>query len=77
MKSAGENKKAISFTQLNAFLRCPRQYYFRYVLGLRTPPSGAMVQSRQTRPMKIPPKSRPVWTQVSLGFKPGMVWGPT
>ncbi len=39
-------KKALSFTQLNTYLRCPRQYHYRYVLGIRTPPSGSMVQSR-------------------------------
>jgi putative RecB family exonuclease len=40
------NKKHLSFTQLNMFLRCPRQYEFRYMDGLKIPPSGAMVQSR-------------------------------
>src|SRR3989338_2205413 len=39
-------KRRLSFTQLNMFLRCPRQYHYRYVLGIRTPASGAMVQSR-------------------------------
>jgi RecB family exonuclease len=39
-------KKHLSFTQLNMFLRCPRQYEYRYVLGQKIPPSGAMVQSR-------------------------------
>jgi hypothetical protein len=28
------------------FLRCPRQYEFRYIKGIKVPPSGAMVQSR-------------------------------
>jgi len=39
-------KKSLSFTQLNTFLRCPRQYAFRYIQGIRTPASGAMIQSR-------------------------------
>lgn len=39
-------KRHLSFTQLNMFLRCPRQYEYRYVRGLKVPPSGAMVQSR-------------------------------
>ncbi|MGQ9589918.1 MAG: RecB family exonuclease [Planctomycetota bacterium] len=39
-------KRHLSFTQLNMFLRCPRQYKYRYVCGLKVPPSGAMVQSR-------------------------------
>ena len=39
-------KRRLSYTQLNMFLRCPRQYHYRYVLGIRTPASGAMVQSR-------------------------------
>jgi len=42
----GPDKRRLSFTQLNMFLRCPRQYHYRYVLGIRTPASGAMVQSR-------------------------------
>lgn len=40
------NKRFLSFTQLNMFLRCPRQYEFRYIQGLKVPPSGAMVQGR-------------------------------
>ncbi len=39
-------KKYLSFTQLNMFLRCPRQYEFRYIYDLKIPPSGAMVQSK-------------------------------
>jgi CRISPR/Cas system-associated exonuclease Cas4 (RecB family) len=33
-----------SVTQLNTFLRCPAQYYFRYVEGLKIPPSGAITK---------------------------------
>lgn len=39
-------KRQLSYTQLNMFLRCPRQYEYRYMRGLKVPPSGAMVQSR-------------------------------
>lgn len=39
-------KPHLSFTQLNMFLRCPRQYEYRYIHGIKSPPSGAMVQSR-------------------------------
>jgi len=39
-------KRQLSYTQLNMFLRCPRQYEYRYVHGLKVPPSGAMVQGR-------------------------------
>ena len=42
----GQAKRQLSYTQLNMFLRCPRQYEYRYVYGLKVPPSGAMVQSR-------------------------------
>lgn len=42
----GRPKRQLSSTQLNMFLRCPRQYEYRYVHGLKVPPSGAMVQSR-------------------------------
>jgi len=40
------DKKYLSATQLNMFLRCPQQYFFRYIEGLKIPPSGAMVQGR-------------------------------
>jgi len=40
------DKKYLSFSQLSMFLRCPRQYEFRYIHGLKIPPSGAMVQSK-------------------------------
>jgi len=43
---AKQGKRHLSFTQLNMFLRCPRQYEFRYIQGLKVPPSGSMVQSR-------------------------------
>ena len=33
----------ISPTQINMILRCPKQWEFRYVKGLKLPPSGAMV----------------------------------
>ena len=39
-------KRQLSYTQINMFLRCPRQYEYRYVHGLKVPPTGAMVQSR-------------------------------
>jgi len=39
-------KDHISPTQINMYLRCPAQYYFRYVEELRVPPSGAMTQGR-------------------------------
>ena len=32
-----------SFSSLNMFKRCPRQYYYRYVKGLKQPPSGALI----------------------------------
>lgn len=31
-------------TKLNQFLRCPQQYYYRYVEGLKIPPSSSMAQ---------------------------------
>ena len=37
------NKKYLSFTQLSMFLRCPRQYEFRYIQGIKRPPSGSLV----------------------------------
>jgi len=40
------DKKHLSATQLNMFLRCPQQYYYRYLEGLKIRPSGAMVQGR-------------------------------
>jgi len=41
-----EKKKFLSATQLSMFLRCPRQYMFRYLEKRKIPPSGAMVQSK-------------------------------
>jgi len=34
----------LSHTQVAMFLRCPRQYWYRYVKGWKTPPSGALKQ---------------------------------
>ena len=36
-------KQWLSHTQINMFLRCPKQYEFRYVNGIRIPPSGVLV----------------------------------
>ena len=33
----------ISASQIGMFLRCPRQYYFRYIKGLKRPPSLSMI----------------------------------
>lgn len=39
-------KRSLSFTQINMYLRCPRQYRYRYTEGHRTPSSGAAIQGR-------------------------------
>lgn len=36
----------VSVTQIRMYMRCPAQYYFRYVLGLKIPPPGATVLGR-------------------------------
>lgn len=36
--------RRISNTQIAMFMRCPRQWEFRYVKGLKIPPKGIMVQ---------------------------------
>lgn len=36
----------VSVSQIRMYLRCPAQYYFRYVLGLKIPPPGAAVLGR-------------------------------
>jgi CRISPR/Cas system-associated exonuclease Cas4 (RecB family) len=36
-----ETRTHLSPTQVNMFLRCPAQWYYRYVRGLKRPPSGA------------------------------------
>lgn len=46
MTEEKKEKRHLSPTQLNMFLRCPRQYEYRYIKGLKIPPSGAMVQGR-------------------------------
>lgn len=33
----------VSHSQISMFLRCPRQWEFRYVKGLKMPPSGALI----------------------------------
>ena len=39
----GTEKPHLSFTQINMFLRCGRQYEYRYVQGIKRPPSGALI----------------------------------
>lgn len=34
----------ISASQLNLWLRCPKAFEFRYMLGMKTPPSGALAR---------------------------------
>ena len=41
-----KNKNHLSFSQINMFLRCPKQYEYRYMEGLRIPPAGAMVMGK-------------------------------
>jgi len=36
-------KEWLSSTQINMFLRCPRQYMYRYIDGLKIPPAGILV----------------------------------
>lgn len=42
-KEVGEMIDHLSPTQISMFLRCPKQWEFRYVKGIKIPPSGAMV----------------------------------
>ncbi len=42
----GKNLAHISPTQINMFLRCPAQYYFRYCEGLILPPKSALTRGR-------------------------------
>ena len=37
---------SLSVTQINQYLRCPVQWEFRYVKGIKIPPAGAMLQGR-------------------------------
>lgn len=36
----------LSITQLKMYLRCPLQYFFRYVCGIKTPPTGGLTLGR-------------------------------
>lgn len=36
----------ISASQINTYLRCPAQYYFRYVRGIKIPPSSALTRGK-------------------------------
>ncbi|MBF0336302.1 MAG: PD-(D/E)XK nuclease family protein [Nitrospirae bacterium] len=38
-------KPYLSYSKISMFLKCPRQYEYRYMQGLKRPPSGAMKQS--------------------------------
>jgi CRISPR/Cas system-associated exonuclease Cas4 (RecB family) len=38
-----QEKKYLSFSQINMYLKCPRQYEFRYIQGIKRPPSGALI----------------------------------
>ena len=44
--SSGKGITRLSATQLNMYLRCPHQWYLRYIKGLKIPPAGNMVQGR-------------------------------
>lgn len=41
-------KKHLSTTQLMMLARCPKQYEFRYILGIRQPPGVALVIGKST-----------------------------
>lgn len=45
-KLEAPQKPHVSATQINMYLRCPRQYAYRYLEGLKVRPSGAMIQGR-------------------------------
>lgn len=42
------SKKYISVSQVETYRTCPMRYYFRYIKGLKTPPSGAIVLGSST-----------------------------
>lgn len=42
MENQTKEKRHLSPSQINMFLRCGAQYYFRYILGLKCPPKSAM-----------------------------------
>ena len=39
-----ETRNYLSISQINMFLRCPMQYQFRYIDGIKIPPAGVMIQ---------------------------------
>ena len=38
--------RRLSHTQVQMFLRCPRQYEFRYLRGLKSPPGAALIKGK-------------------------------
>lgn len=38
-----QNERHLSISQINTYIRCPRQYFYRYIMGIIQPPSGAMI----------------------------------
>jgi len=44
--SQGQIIPHLSFAQINMYLRCGMQYFYRYVMGIKLPPPGAVVLGR-------------------------------
>jgi RecB family exonuclease len=45
-QSLVDEKPHLSFSQINMFLRCPKQWEFRYIQKLKIPPGAALVLGR-------------------------------
>lgn len=44
-------REYLSVTQVEMYMRCPLQYYWRYVMGLKVPPRADLVYGRATHEM--------------------------
>jgi len=40
---AKQKEKHLSISQVNTYIRCPRQFFYSYILNIKQPPSGAMI----------------------------------
>jgi len=45
--SSGE-KPHLSFSQISLYQKCPRQFYYRYIRGIKIPPPGSAVVGKAT-----------------------------
>lgn len=56
----------ISFSQINMYLRCPAQYYFRYCLDIKLPPKAALVKGKAVHKAQEENYKQKIYTKIDL-----------